>query len=84
MSMKAPVKIKKNNDDDPNFIKKTTADFIQYYNQHIPEAFPRVSEKILEQFRSAYPALFNGKDEWTIDKHRKKLVDWLASRRVDG
>ena len=77
--MKAPIKINKNNDVDPNFIKTSTADFVQYYNQHIPESFPRVSQKLLEQFRVAYPALFNGKDGWMIDKHRKKLVDWLAS-----
>ena len=65
---------------EPNLVEETTAVFAQHYNKSIPETFPRVSVRILEQFQTAYPALFKGKREWTVDKHRKKVMDWLATQ----
>ena len=46
---------------------------------NIPETFPRASLSALEKFKVAHPGLFKGKGDWIIDKHRKKLMDWLAS-----
>ncbi len=57
------------------------ANFAESYNKILPPRFPRASEKILKQFQTAYPTLFKNGDSWSIDKHRKRLMDWLASHR---
>ena len=72
---------KKENVQEMNSIGTPTALFMQYYNQNIPETFPRATMKALEKFRASYPGLFKENDEWTIDRHRKKLMDWLTSYR---
>jgi len=77
MNLTKKVKIK---EPDINSVKTTLADFIEYYNQNIPQSFPRASFKHLEKFRATHAGLFDGsKDEWTVDKHRKRLMDWLSS-----
>lgn len=55
--------------------------FLDSYNKSIPEHFPQASVKVLKRFKDAYPALFKHGDEWSIDRHRKKLMDWLSSYR---
>jgi len=56
--------------------------FMDYYNNHIPDAFPKATEKSLKAFREAHLSLFEeGEDLWSIDKHRKRLMDWLQSYR---
>ena len=78
------MKDKKHTEPDQNFIGATTAVFVQYYNQNVPETFPRASLRALERFQAVHPGLFRGNNEWTIDKHRKKLMDWLASYREEA
>ena len=53
--------------------------FVDYYNQNIPKGFPTATVKSLEKFKEMNPGLFKENNSWTIDKHRKKLMDWLAS-----
>lgn len=53
--------------------------FLEYYNKNIPESYPRATIKALERFQAAYPSLFQNTEEWSIDKHRKRLMDWLPS-----
>jgi len=65
-----------------NFAGKSLAVFVQYYNQNIPAQFPRASIEELERFKADHIELFKEGDEWTIDKHRKKLMDWLTARRT--
>jgi len=74
------MKKRKNEGPDVTLLAMTTADFAKYYNQNLPESFPRVSTKMLTEFRTGHPSLFKNEDTWTIDMHRKKLMDWLASR----
>ena len=57
--------------------------FLESYNQSIPVSFPRASVKTLKQFQVVHPVLFKHGEEWSIDRHRKRLMDWLASYR-DG
>ena len=57
--------------------------FLESYNQSIPDGFPRASVQTLKRFQAAYPALFRRGDLWSIDKHRKRLMDWLASHREE-
>ncbi len=60
--------------------------FMESYNKNLPLGFPQASVKTLKKFQILHPALFpasapgatNG-EEWSIIKHRKKLMDWLSS-----
>ncbi|MBI2120965.1 MAG: hypothetical protein HYT94_05075 [Parcubacteria group bacterium] len=75
--------MKGKNREQQEFNEKTTpiGVFLEYYNRNIPESYPRATVKALKQFQVAYPALFQNNDEWSIDKHRKRLMDWLPSYR---
>jgi len=59
----------------------TPAIFIEAYNKTIPTHYPKASIGILKQFQQAHPALFKRADAWSIEKHRKRLMDWLSSRQ---
>ncbi|MDP3727588.1 MAG: hypothetical protein Q8R35_03035 [bacterium] len=58
--------------------------FLASYNERLPEGFPRASAETLRRFQTTYPALFRKGDAWSIDKHRKRLMDWLASHRGEA
>jgi len=66
---------------DPNLISYSIDSFVEYYNKNIPASFPRVTVDDLVSFKQTHQSLFVGKGDWTIDKHRKKLMDWISSRR---
>ena len=53
--------------------------FMEAYNKHIPVGFPQASVKTLKKFQVTHPILFKNGDEWSVIKHRKKLMDWLPS-----
>lgn len=53
--------------------------FLKAYNEDLPATFPRASTSLLRQFRAAYPTLFKEPDIWSLDQHRKKLMDWLRT-----
>ena len=55
--------------------------FAEMYNKSLPVGFPKASSKALKEFQVAYPALFKGGDDnWSIDKHRKRFMDWNSTR----
>ena len=62
-----------------NFVETTLGAFVEYYNQNIPESFPQATEAALLQFQETHAVLFDDKKTWTIDKHRRRLMDWLPS-----
>ena len=53
--------------------------FVADYNKTLPVGFPPASLKSLRQFQQTFPSLFKRQDEWSIGKHRKKVMDWLSS-----
>ena len=55
--------------------------FLDSYNKSVPNGFPHASAKMLKLFQVAHPVLFKHGDEWSIDRHRKRLMDWLSSHR---
>ncbi len=57
--------------------KLTSAEFLKSYNADLPAEFPRASLPILKEFAKKYPELFKLGDAWSLDQHRKKLMDWL-------
>lgn len=60
-----------------NEIPLTDVEFLESYNKNIPEGYPKVSLKILERFKEAHTSLFKGNGSWSLDQHRKRMIDWL-------
>lgn len=58
------------------------ADFLKSYNQNMPASFPRVSVTMLKKFKDEHPLLFKHGNLWSLDEHRKKIIDWLPLHRV--
>lgn len=55
------------------------ASFAQTYNEMLPHGFPRASGKALQKFQALHPLLFKSENSWSIDKHRKRFMDWYAT-----
>lgn len=74
------MRTSKHNDLEINLLPTPLASFMESYNKSAPRNFPRASVDSLKQFQETHPALFkNG--QWSIDKHRKKFMDWFASNQ---
>ena len=56
--------------------------FLKSYNEGLPIQFPRASLPLLREFRRAHTALFKTGGAWSLDQHRKKVMDWLTSRSL--
>ena len=52
-------------------------DFLESYNKNMPKGFPLATALLLKKFKGAQPGLFKNGDLWSLDQHRKKLIDWL-------
>jgi hypothetical protein len=59
------------------------ASFMESYNKSVPENLPRASVKMLKKFHATNPSLFKKENGWSIDKHRKRFMDWLSSHQND-
>ncbi|MDB5195321.1 MAG: hypothetical protein JWO84_505 [Parcubacteria group bacterium] len=55
------------------------ADFLKIYNADLPVTFPRASKALLEEFKETHASFFKTED-WSLDVHRKKVMDWLPAR----
>lgn len=53
------------------------ADFLKSYNKNLPVNFPRSSVALLKKFKATHPLFFKHGDLWSLDEHRKKVIDWL-------
>ena len=52
-------------------------DFLESYNKNMPKSFPLVSIELLKKFKEAHSTLFKNGDLWSLEQHRKKVMDWL-------
>ena len=57
-------------------------DFLASYNKNMPASFPRASVALLEKFKESHIALFTHGETWSLDIHRKKVMDWLPRNAV--
>jgi len=60
-----------------NEIHITMAEFLVSFNKNMPSSFPKVTEAQLIKFKESHASFFKGKDKWSLDQHRKKVIDWL-------
>lgn len=74
----------KNNSQEPrlNEIPLSLSEFLKSFNQNMPENFPQVSEENLLKFKEEHESLFRKGGTWSLDQHRKKVMDWLP-RNID-
>jgi len=64
-----------------NLTQTSLSDFLESYNKNIPVSFPRASVELLKKFKETHPALFKKGDTWSLDQHRKKLMDWIPQNK---
>ncbi len=57
--------------------KRTLAEFLELYNASLPVHFPRASAALLTCYRENYPSQFKRDGLWSLDLHRKRIMDWL-------
>lgn len=60
-----------------NEIPLSLSEFLKSFNQNMPANFPQVSEKQLLMFKKEHEVLFRKGNTWSLDQHRKKVMDWL-------
>ncbi len=56
--------------------------FLASYNEGLPLQFPRASAALLREFRKTHAALFKS-NLWSLDQHRKKVMDWLTTKQAE-
>jgi hypothetical protein len=56
------------------------SEFLKSYNEGLPSQFPRASLPLLREFKKEHSALFKHSDLWSLDQHRKVVMNWLPSR----
>ena len=65
-------------------VRLSLAGFLTSYNKNLPAGFPKASTALLKQFRETHPLFFKHGDFWSLDEHRKKIIDWLPPRNQDS
>ena len=70
----------KSNKFEQNQVITSPVVFIENYNKSIPKNFPRATSRALKDFQITHSTLFKKFDDWSIEKHRKRLMDWLFSQ----
>lgn len=57
----------------------TLEEFSVSYNEGLPAGYPAVTKPLLKIFRTNNAHFFKQADAWSLDQHRKKVMDWLPS-----
>jgi hypothetical protein len=57
-------------------------EFLAAYNKNAPADFPKVSEEQLKRFKSEHASFFKDGVHWSLDRHRKRVMDWLPRNEV--
>ncbi len=52
-------------------------EFMESFNKNMPLGYPRASLAILEKFKQAHASLFKSNGSWSLDQHRKRMIEWL-------
>jgi predicted GTPase len=74
----------KNVEYEKSLLFTTMPEFIEEYNNSIPESFPQASAELLRKFQATHPNYFSdNREKWSISKHRKHIMDWLPSRSIE-
>lgn len=55
-------------------------EFMKSYNDDLPSQFPRATLALLREFKKFHSSLFKSDGLWSLDQHRKKVMDWITSK----
>ncbi len=55
----------------------TLEEFVTLYNENLPASFPHASNSLLEEFRKSHTSFFKLPNTWSLEQHRKRVMDWL-------
>jgi hypothetical protein len=61
----------------PALLPISIVEFLDFYNKNLPVDFPRASMPLLKKFQETHTQLFKNGDRWSLDLHRKKVIEWL-------
>lgn len=53
------------------------SEFLELYNKNMPTSFPRATVVLMKKFKEDNALLFKHGDLWSLEQHRKRLMDWL-------
>ncbi|HWU24285.1 MAG TPA: hypothetical protein VN086_00855 [Candidatus Paceibacterota bacterium] len=59
--------------------KLSLKEFSICYNEGLPEGYPPVTVPLLKTFSVINAHSFKEPGVWSLDQHRKKVMDWLPS-----
>jgi hypothetical protein len=62
---------------DVSQIQLSLTDFLKSYNKNLPQGFPQATAELLQKFKESHASFFKHGELWSLDEHRKKIVDWL-------
>ncbi len=65
-------------------MRVSLAHFLTSYNKNLPSGFPKVSAALLKKFKETHPLFFKHGDLWSLDEHRKKIIDWMPPRNQES
>ena len=65
-----------------NEIPLSLSDFLKSFKKNMPTNFPQVREGDLLKFKKEHEPLFKKGNTWSLDQHRKKVMDWLPRNIV--
>lgn len=60
-----------------NELPLTIHEFQKSYNENMPMEHPQVSLEQLQKFKAQHPSLFKADNSWSLDQHRKRIIEWL-------
>ena len=55
----------------------TDKEFLESFNRNMPQGYPLVSLEILKKFKEAHLKMFGTDGSWSLDHHRKRVIEWL-------
>lgn len=59
--------------------KLSLKEFGASYNEGLPEGYPPVTTPLLKTFMASNAHMFKEEGVWSLDQHRKKVMDWLPA-----
>ncbi len=54
--------------------------FLRTYNEDLPPGFPLATTELLREFKKTHTVFFRDEAAWSLDRHRKRVMDWLPAR----
>lgn len=64
-------------------IKISLSEFLRSFNKNMPADFPKVTEEQLLRYKKEHSNFFKNDNSWSLDLHRKKIIDWLPQNAIE-